>query len=194
MLWMAYGYCHMPGHVCGFRKFPMISVVINEPMYRCVFIYMTSSVMFGLFQTNMRAYYKKCQGVIDPGLNNFLLVIGYASGFIMPLIGLFDRAIWGVTHIVCAFFFILFFGVYLITLTRTMHDNREKFPISEERNIQLFYYHSCAIAFVLSSFGICYSIYGEDFISPFMQWGLFFYMTNFWGILNLNNEYVSTIE
>eukprot|EP00347_Sterkiella_histriomuscorum_P000033 403377438 len=196
MLWMLWGYCHMPepDKICRFDKWPMISIVIQENMYKCIFIYMTTMYMFGIMQANMRAFYKKMQGVISQGLNNFMFFLAITSCFIMPLIALFDRQNYGMIHIFCAYIFCIFFGLYVVLLSRSMYANKNKYPVHEEKNINFIYYNSCGVAFIMSSFNICYMIYGESYISPFMQWLIFFYTLNFFAILNINNDFVDSIQ
>ena len=76
---------------CTTQNFPMVSTIIAQEMYNRLFIFLTAVFMFGVQQTNLRAFYKKLYGVIPNSQNDNMFWLGTASCLSLPLIGIFDE-------------------------------------------------------------------------------------------------------
>lgn len=103
------------------NDFPMVSTVIALHMYDRTFIILSTTMMFGVQQVNIRAFYKKLYGVVSDGYNDFLIVLGGVSCLALPLIGVFDEHQWGKIHGFCAVVFFSTFGIYCVLLGRALY-------------------------------------------------------------------------
>lgn len=132
---MGYISCTHNDFECTLHDFPMVSTVIALPMYDRTFIILTSILMFGVQQVNIRAFYKKLYGKISDSKNDFLLNLGIISCVALPLIGVFDEHQYGTIHGICAISFFGCFGVYCVLLGKYLSENKDKFNADEHVSI-----------------------------------------------------------
>ena len=118
--------CHNGSVECSTHSFPMIStVIVITEMYDRIFLLLTTVLMFGVNQVNIRAFYKKLYGKISDRANDALLIWGLFSCLSLPMIGVFDEHKWKLPHGFFAVVFFLSFGVYAVILSKYLYNNRD---------------------------------------------------------------------
>ena len=121
LLAMLYVSCKAAEFECTLQSFPMVSTVIALKMYDRTFLILTTILMFGVQQVNIRAFYKKLYGLIPDSKNDKLFNLGMISCVALPLIGVFDEHQWPIPHGISAVFFFVCFGIYCVQLGRYLY-------------------------------------------------------------------------
>jgi len=195
LLAMGYLSCTDGTFVCNAQRFPMISdVIISKEMYNRVFLLMTTIIMFGVQQVNIRAFYKKLYGIIPDGNNDFLFDLGLVSCFALPMIGIFDEKSYITMHCISAGFFFGCFGIYCVLLGRYLWNNREKFPASEQRSISVMVWNTWGLMAVLVLFGLSTQFAQHTAFCPISEWVLVIYYANFFAIASYTNQFYDSIH
>jgi len=180
---------------CTLSDFPMVSYVIAlNSMYDRIFILLVTTLMYGVQQANIRAFYKKLYGIIPDSNNNWLLFYGIFSIFSLPAIGLFDCHNWNKIHGTSAVIFFAFFGLYSYKLANYMSSNKDKFPTSEQASIASMKKASNTLFIILGSLGISIAIFGSKVPTPFLEWACVLYYVNFFAIASSTNEYYDSVH
>lgn len=195
LLAMLYQSCSAGTFECDLTKFPMVSDVIAQEMYNRTFILLTATLMFGVQQGNLRAFYKKLYGIISNCFNDFLLVLGILSMFALPLIGIFDEHMWPKYHGASAVVFFSCFGFYSFFLGRCLYQNKDKFPASEQDSINKLYKCTWILLGLLLGFGLSIAIYGNSSVStPLLEWAVVLYYVNFFALISNDNDFYDSIH
>ena len=195
LLVMGYLSCTDGTFVCNTKTFPMISdVIIAKEMYNRTFLLMTTIIMFGVQQVNIRAFYKKLYGIIPDGNNNFLFDLGLISCFALPMIGIFDEKNYITMHCISAGFFFGCFGIYCVLLGRYLWNNRDKFAASEQRSISIMVWNTWGLIAVLVLFGVSTQLPHTTALCPLSEWALVLYYANFFAIASYTNEFYDSIH
>ena len=193
---MGYIACTDGSFTCNTKTFPMISdVIISKEMYDRIFLLLTTVMMFGIQQVNIRAFYKKLYGVISDGKNDFLLDLGIASCVGLPMVGIFDEKAWGTLHGISAGIFFGCFGIYCYLLGHYLYNNKDKFPASEQRSISIIYWNTWGLMATLLLFVIS-PLLGEihHFLTPVSEWAVVIYYANFFAIASYTNQYYDSVH
>ena len=180
---------------CSTHSFPMISyvIVINE-MYDRIFLLLTTVLMFGVNQVNIRAFYRKLYGIIPDGKNATLLYWGLASSLSLPMIGVFDEHNWKLPHGFFAIVFFLSFGVYAVRLSGYLYSNRDKFPQSEQKSIESMKKASRNLMLLLGGLLVSIIFFHSNVPTPMLEWATGIYYINFFAIASATNEYYDSVH
>jgi hypothetical membrane protein len=179
---------------CTTKSFPMVSTVIALEMYDRVFILLTVILMFGIQQTNIRAFYKKLYGIIPDHENDNLMNIGLISCVALPLIGIFDEHKWPIPHGISAVTFFLLFGLYCIKLGRYLNQNKDKYPAKDQTGIKLAYYNSYGLIVALGALLLSIIIVHSHVPTPLIEWFVVLYFVNFFVIISMVNSFYDTVH
>ena len=172
----------------------MVSTIIAQEMYNRLFILLTTVFMFGVQQTNLRAFYKKLYGVIPNSQNDTLLWLGTASCVSLPLIGIFDEHLWPLPHGLSAIVFFLTFGLYSVKLGRALYAHRDKYPDDEQPSIQRLYTATHWITYSLGALLLSIIVYHSKSPTPFFEWSVVLYYVNFFSIASFDNPFYNTVH
>eukprot|EP00347_Sterkiella_histriomuscorum_P021372 403334206 len=179
---------------CSLHDFPMVSDVLALHMYDRTFIILTTIMMFGVQQVNIRAFYKKLYGKVSDCYNDFLMVLGILSCITLPLIGVFDEHEFNPIHCTCAGIFFGCFGFYCILLGRALYQNRDKFPQDEQKSIDLMMKNTWGLLIVLVAFLISIKLYTSRVPTPLIEWATVLYFVNFFSIASFTNAYYDSVH
>ena len=195
LILMAVVSCYSGAVECTLSDFPMVSYVIAlNSMYDRIFILLVTTLMYGVQQANIRAFYKKLHGVIPQANNNWLFCYGLLSVFSLPAIGLFDCHAWNKIHGASAVVFFGFFGLYAFKLAGYMAANKDKFPESEQASIASMKRASSTLFWILGCLGLSMLLFGSRVPTPFLEWACVLYYVNFFAIASATNEYYDSVH
>eukprot|EP00347_Sterkiella_histriomuscorum_P005602 403355972 len=194
LLVMLYFSCNNNDFECTWTDFPMVSTVIALHMYDRAFIILTTILMFGVQQVNIRAFYKKLYGKISDSQNDRLLNLGIISCAALPLIGVFDEHQWGTIHGICAVLFFGCFGVYCILLGKYLADNKAKFNPIESDSIDKLQKGANFIIVILSALGLSMLYYHAHGPTPIIEWITVLYYANFFSIASYANGFYDSVH
>jgi len=150
--------------------------------------------MFGVQQTNLRAFYKKLYGVIPNSQNDNMFWLGTASCISLPLIGIFDEHMWPIPHGISAVIFFISFGIYSVKLGRALYANTDKYSPSEEKSINKIFYATHYIMYSLGALLLSIIIYHSKSPTPFFEWFVVLYYVNFFSIASFENTFYNTVH
>lgn len=191
---MGFVSCQKGEFECTLSNFPMVSDVLALPMYDRTFIILTTIMTFGIQQVNIRAFYKKLYGKVSDCYNDFLIILGGLSCVTLPMIGVFDEHEFNPIHCTCAGIFFGSFGFYCILLGRALYQNKDKFPVDEQRSISLMMKNTWGLLIVLFAFLISIKLYTSRVPTPFIEWVLVLYFVNFFSIASYANAFYNSVH
>lgn len=191
---MLYFSCKNNDFECTLSDFPMVSTVVALHMYDRAFIILTTILMFGVQQVNIRAFYKKLYGIIPDGQNDRLLNLGTISCVALPLIGVFDEHQWGTIHGTCAVIFFGCFGIYCVLLGRYLSENKSRFNPAESASIDKLQSGANFIIIILSALGLSMLIYHSHGPTPIIEWITVLYYANFFSIASYANGFYDSVH
>ncbi|CDW83236.1 UNKNOWN [Stylonychia lemnae] len=191
---MGYFSCHNNDFECDLHDFPMVSTVIALPMYDRTFIILTTIMMFGVQQVNIRAFYKKLYGIIPDKQNDNMFNLGVVSCFALPLIGVFDEHKWGTIHGICAIAFFGCFGVYCVMLGNYLSANKDKFNPAESHSIDKMKQGSRVIVVLLAALLLSFIFYHSKVPTPLIEWAVVLYYSNFFAIASYANGFYDSVH
>lgn len=195
LLIMGYQACTDGTFECNMQTFPMISdVIISNEMYNRIFILLTTILMFGVQQVNIRAFYKKLYGIIPAGKNDFLFDLGLASCVALPFVGIFDEIEWMPMHFLSAGIFFGCFGIYCVLLARYLYNNKERFPEREHASIDSMIWHTWGLMAVLLTFVTSPLLGYRAWLCPVAEWATVLYYANFFAIAANTNGFYESIH
>lgn len=194
LLVMLYFSCNNHDFECTLTDFPMVSTVIALPLYDRAFIILTTILMFGVQQVNIRAFYKKLYGLIPDSTNDTMLNLGTASCVALPLIGVFDEHQWGTIHGICAVTFFGCFGIYCVMLAKHLTANKDKFNPSEAASIDKLKAGSTWITILLSGLLLSIAVYHSRGPTPIIEWMTVLYYANFFSIVSFVNNFYDSVH
>ena len=116
MIVMLYQGCNNNYVRCSRHLLPMVSDVICIPGYDRMFVFLTTFYMMGVHQCNIRAFYKKLNGVSSTCTNDMLLVFGILTCIGLPAAALLDEHIMG-PHVAWAAIFFISNSFYCFLLS-----------------------------------------------------------------------------
>ncbi|TNV86768.1 hypothetical protein FGO68_gene16367 [Halteria grandinella] len=168
-------------YVCTYEKFPMISDVIHQEMYDRTFLLITTIFMYGVQQVNIRAYFKKLYGLVSDQRNDTMMVFGIIALVALPMVGIFDNKNWIHPHVICAAAFFLSFTIYGWMLASSLESNKDKFPQSEQAQIDTIGKASTFMVCLTAAFGI-------------LEWATVLYYVNYFSITSFVNPFYDSIH
>jgi hypothetical protein len=181
-------------YVCTWQEWPMISDVICQEMYNRTFILLTAVFMFGVQQSNQRAFYKQLYGKISNGRNDTMLIIGLFSTLALPMIGIFDEKMWKTLHGVSAGIFFGCFMIYSRLMGNALYEVRAQFPAEEQSAIKSIYNNITGLMLTTLAFAISLALYGSGGVTAILEWATVFYFVNFFGIASFANPYYDSVH
>lgn len=194
LLGMGYKTCTDGTFTCTQDFFPCISdVIITNEMYDRIFLLLTTVMMFGVQQVNIRAFYKKLYGIIPDSKNDFLLDLGIASCVALPLIGIFDEKNFLPMHITCAVIFFGCFAIYCILLSHHLSKNKASFPVGEQRAISIIFWVTWGII-GCGVFALITPFLGYRFWAPVAEWVTVLSFCNFFAVASYANSYYDSVH
>ena len=172
----------------------MISDVICQEMYNRTFILLTAIFMFGIQQSNLRAFYKQLYGKISNGRNDTMMYIGIASMVALPLIGIFDEKLWKTMHGVSASIFFGCFMIYSRLMGNALYETKSQFPVEEQSAIDSIYNNITGLIWTTVGFVVSLLLFGSGGITAILEWATVFYFVNFFGIASFANPYYDSVH
>jgi hypothetical protein len=195
LLTMGYLSCTDGTFVCNTERLPMISgVIISNEMYDRIFLLLTTIMMFGVMQVNVRAFYKKLYGIIPDSSNDSLFDLGIIACFALPCVGIFDEKSWKILHVISAGFFFACFGFYSFFLGRHLYNNISKFPEAEQRSIKMLSWHTWGLIFSLVMFCVTPLLPRHAFLNPLFEWITVLYYANFFAFASVVNPFYDSVH
>ena len=163
-------------------------------MYDRTFLFLTSVFMYGVQQSNIRAYYRKLYGLITTKENDTMLCFGFASMVALPMVGFFDCKRSVVMHSVAALIFFGCFTVYGRLLASHLQRHKNKFPITEHHIIDRINTSSWIMILITVSFITAINVYGDSGFTGILEWATVLYFVNFFSIASFVNPYYDSVH
>jgi len=181
-------------YVCTYAKWPMISDVICQEMYNRTFILLTAVFMYGVQQTNLRAFYKMLYGKIDNGRNDTMMYIGIASMVALPMVGIFDEHNYGAFHGISAGIFFIGFMVYARMLAISLDKVKDQFDAPTQTAIASMYSKVTYLILTTLAFFVSLIVHHSGGITAILEWATTFYFVNFFSIASFANSYYDSVH
>ncbi len=181
-------------YVCTYAKWPMISDVINQEMYNRTFILLTAVFMYGVQQTNLRAFYKMLYGKIDNSRNDTMMYWGIASMVALPMVGIFDEHNYGVFHGISAGVFFIGFMIYARMLAISLDKVKDQFDPATQASIASMYSNVTGLILTTLAFVVGLIAHGSGGITAILEWATTFYFVNFFSIASFANPFYDSVH
>jgi hypothetical protein len=172
----------------------MISDVINQEMYNRTFIFLTAIFMYGVQQTNLRAFYKMLYGKISNGRNDTMMYIGIASMIALPNVGIFDEHNWGVLHGISAGIFFIGFMIYARMLAISLDSVKDQFDAQTQKAIANMYSNVTGLMLTTIAFFVSLIVHHSGGITAILEWATALYFVNFFSIASFANSYYDSVH
>ena len=172
----------------------MISDVINQEMYNRTFILLTAVFMYGVQQTNLRAFYKMVYGKIHNGRNDTMMYIGIASMVALPMVGIFDEHNYGTFHGISAGIFFIGFMIYARMLAISLDKVKDQFDAQTQTAIASMYTNVTGLILTTAAFFISLIVHGSGGITAILEWATTFYFVNFFSIASFANSFYDSVH
>jgi len=172
---------------------PTISSIVCKPFYDRVWMFVTTFFCMTVYQTDVRAFYKKLYGKATARQNEGVCILGITATISLPCIAYFDTHTYGFLHIVFTTLFFISCGFYIFFLAGLLNEHKEKFLEDEHAAIER------ANTFrwiMLGSVGVYFYVkwFCEDTHSSFYEWVLTLMYLNAVGIMSLTNKFYDTVH
>ena len=130
--------------------------------------------------------------VLSKEQNNFILSIGMACCFSLPMIGRFDMYNDFDKH--ARFSFICFIGIalYLGAICFVVYQNKHHIPVEFHEFINIVAKASLLLFVLLGLYVYCYFFNWK--YCPFSEWLMVFYYINFFMIVNIPNKFYDSVH
>lgn len=181
-------------YVCTYAKWPMISDVINQEMYNRTFILLTAVFMYGVQQTNLRAFYKMLYGKIDNSRNDTMMYWGIASMVALPMVGIFDEHNYGTFHGISAGVFFIGFMIYARMLAISLDKVKDQFDPATQASIASMYSNVTGLMVTTLAFFVGLIAHGSGGITAILEWATTFYFVNFFSIASFANPFYDSVH
>lgn len=181
-------------YVCTYAKWPMISDVINQEMYNRTFILLTAVFMYGVQQTNLRAFYKMLYGKIDNSRNDTMMYWGIASMVALPMVGIFDEHNYGLFHGISAGVFFIGFMIYARMLAISLDKVKDQFDPATQASIASMYSNVTGLMLTTLAFFVVLIAHGSGGITAILEWATTFYFINFFSIASFANPFYDSVH
>jgi len=172
----------------------MISDVINQEMYNRTFIFLTAIFMYGVQQTNLRAFYKMLYGKISNGRNDTMMYIGIASMIALPNVGIFDEHNWSTLHGISAGIFFIGFMIYARMLAISLDSVKDQFDAQTQKAIGSMYSNVTGLMLTTLAFFVSLIVHHSGGITAILEWATALYFVNFFSIASFANSYYDSVH
>jgi hypothetical protein len=180
---------------CDNTAFPFVSeITINTIMNNRLFILTSTILTWGVNQQNIRAYYKMLYGKISDKYNDFLLILGYASAIMMPLLGLFDMNKYYDIHFYLAIGWLVSLAAYLGCVGKELSAHKKEFPDVTRKQIRIIGLAASGVFIGIAALAGAYHTYGVNYPTPLIQWVMFLYNINFFALISITNNFYDTVH
>jgi len=172
----------------------MISDVICLPFYDRIFCLLSMFFTFGCFQIDCRAFFHRLHGIASDCENDTLLTLGLIATFALPAIGFFDEHNYSSIHGIMAVLFFGSVGIYAFIIGGVMQKNKDKFPESQWREIDLMNKMKWIMLLCLVLLAISASISSSFWLTPLSEWVTTILYVNYFAILSFTNQYYDSVH
>lgn len=192
---MCYTTCQEGTFNCTLNEWPMISdVIVADELYNRIFIFLTAVMMFGVQQSNLRAYYKKLYGKVSNTRNDIMFYLGVMNAIATPFVGIFDEHKYSKYHVISAGIIFTSFTFYAVLLAWALKENKDKFPAEEQSSIDRMDKGIWTLVFFAVGFAVTLNMWGSGGISALFEWATVLYFVNFFAIASFNNPFYETVH